>query len=174
MNSPYPIHWPSFFTATIQQWKPLLTECRFKDIIVESLQFLVKENRIVLNAFVIMNNHFHLIWQPLQPYTPTEIQSALLKFTSMRMKAVLEKEDPELLSAFKVNKVDRHYQFWKRESLGIELFTPAVFYQKLDYIHSNPLRAGLCTHVEEYYYSSAKFYQSGGRLDDFGMLSHYM
>ena len=77
-----------------------------------------------------------------------------------------------MLGEFKVNKGDREYQVWKREPLGIELFTPEVFCQKLDYIHNNPVKAGLCKYAEEYYYSSAKFYHS--RMDNFKMLTHYM
>ena len=33
---------------------------------------------------------------------------------------------------------DRNYNFWKRNSLSIELRTQKVFNQKLDYIHWNP------------------------------------
>lgn len=76
-----------------------------------------------------------------------------------------------VLENFKVNKYDRAYQIWKRESLSIELFTEAVFIQKMEYIHDNLVRAGLCKYPEEYYYSPAKFYYSG--VDDFGMLTHY-
>ena len=72
---------------------------------------------------------------------------------------------------FKVNKYDREYQIWKREPLSIELFTPAVFYQKLEYIHYNPVKAGLSTNPEDYYYSSAKYYYDG--VDCFGMLTHF-
>ena len=46
-----------------------LTNCnatlRFRnaDIIIDSLRFLVTDKRIILNAFVVMSNHIHLIWQ---------------------------------------------------------------------------------------------------------------
>jgi hypothetical protein len=46
-----------------------------------------------------------------------------------------------------------------------------VFDQKLEYIHYNPVKAGLCIYPEEYHYSSAKFYHTG--IDDFKMLTHY-
>jgi putative transposase len=46
-----------------------------------------------------------------------------------------------------------------------------MFKQKLEYIHYNPRRAGLCTVPEEYYYSSAKFYYD--ETNSFGMLKHY-
>jgi hypothetical protein len=64
------------------------------------------------------------------------------------------------------------YQFWKREALSIELISPAVFDQKLEYIHNNPVVAGLCNFPEEYLYSSAEFYHRG--TDRFGIITHYM
>jgi hypothetical protein len=39
----------------------------------------------------------------------------------------------------------------------------------MDYIHQNPVEAGLCNHPEDYEYSSARFYHDG--LDAFGILS---
>ncbi|MBY0477268.1 MAG: hypothetical protein K2Q24_06455 [Chitinophagaceae bacterium] len=47
---------PQFFTATILEWKHLLKEDKYKDIILESLRFLVKEQRVIVNSFVIMSN----------------------------------------------------------------------------------------------------------------------
>ncbi|MBX9853783.1 MAG: hypothetical protein K2X86_18720 [Cytophagaceae bacterium] len=46
--------------------------------------------------------------------------------------------------------------------------------QKLDYIHLNPLgeRWNLARHPEDYYWSSARFYET--EHDDFGFLTHYM
>ena len=166
----YPIYWPEFLTATILNWKHLLKEDKYKEMIIESLRFLVAEKRITLYAFVLMSNHMHLIWQALQEDTPESIQHSLLSFTSKNFKADLEKNHPQVLPHFKVNAKDRKYQFWERNSLGIELFTDKVFYQKLEYIHYNPVEAGLCKLPEEYYYSSAKFYEYG--IDDFGMLTH--
>ncbi len=43
--------------------------------------------------------------------------------------------------------------------------------QKLEYIHSNPVQAGLCQLPEEYEYSSAWFYEKNELNLEF--LSHY-
>ncbi|WP_460551755.1 hypothetical protein [Ferruginibacter profundus] len=43
MNPTYPIHYPQFFTATIIDWKHLLSDNQHKDIIVNSLKFLVTD-----------------------------------------------------------------------------------------------------------------------------------
>jgi putative transposase len=55
--------WPQFFTATNLEWKKLLQPDKYKDIVIDSLRFLVTDGRIKLYAFVIMSNHMHLIWQ---------------------------------------------------------------------------------------------------------------
>jgi putative transposase len=94
-----------------------------------------------------------------------------MRYTAQQIKFELIKDDPELLEKCKVNKTDREYQISKREPLGIELFTETVFNQKLDYIHNNPVAAGLCKLPEEYHYSSALFYEHG--IDHFNMLTHY-
>ncbi len=167
----YPVFWPQFYTATILEWKPLLQQDKYKDIIIESLRFLVCKKRITLYAFVIMSNHIHLIWQALGEFTPDNIQHSLMSFTAHQFKNDLKQKHPQVLSQFKVDAKDRDYQFWERNSLGIDLFNEAVFFQKLDYIHWNPVKAGLCKLPEEYYYSSAKFYEYG--VDDFGILTHY-
>ena len=60
------------------------------------------------------------------------------------------------------------HRLWRWAYRLIDVPTKA---KKLEYIHSNPVRAGICTYPEEYQYSSAKYYHSG--VDDFGMLSHY-
>jgi putative transposase len=171
MNPKYPTYWPQFYTATILEWKHLLKPDKYKNIIIESLQFLVADKRINLYAFVIMSNHMHLIWQPLVDQTPISIQHSLLTNTAQRIKADLEENHPEVLLRFKVNAKDRDYQFWERNSLGIDLYTHDVFLQKINYMHNNPITAGLCRLPKEYHYSSAKFYELG--IDDFKLLTHY-
>jgi putative transposase len=170
MPALYPEYWPQFFTATILEWKTLLQQDKYKEEIVKSLRFLVQQKRIKLYAFVIMNNHLHLIWQPMPGQTLQTIQHSFLKHTAQAIKLNLQQTNRELLEQFKVGAKDRMYQFWERNSLSVELRSSKVFNQKLEYIHYNPVKAGLCINPEDYYYSSAKFYTTG--VDDFGMLTN--
>jgi len=169
---PFPVYWPDFFTAVIYNWLPLLKTDKYKQIIISSLQHLVKNKKIELNAFVIMNTHIHIIWQALPGFTPQQVQHIFMKYTGQQIKLELQKDNPELLEKCRVNKPDRKYQIWKRESLSIELFTPTVFYQKLEYVHYNPVVAGICEYPEEYYYSSANFYKNS--TDPFNMVTHFI
>lgn len=116
-----------------------------------------------------MNNHIHIVWQQLPPYTKSQVQLGFMKYTAQKIKYDLLKTNLDLLKAFKVDAKDREYQLWKRNPLSVELFTPAVFYQKIDYIHNNPVRAGLCKFPEDYKYSSARYYETG--VDEFGLFT---
>jgi putative transposase len=48
------------------------------------------------------------------------------------------------------------YQFWQHHNKPIELWTPTVIRQKIDYIHLNPVKAGFVTEPTAYKYSSAR------------------
>ena len=119
-----------------------------------------------------MSNHIHLIWQSLPESNPEKNKLCFMKYTAQQMKFELMKTNEQLLKEFKVDKKDRIYQFWKREALSIELFTERVFIQKLEYIHNNPVKAGLCKYPEDYKYSSASFYNGG--IDYFEILTSYI
>ena len=67
-----------FFTATSLNWQPLLKEDKHKQIILDSLAFLVNDQRIWLYAYEIMPNHIHLLAKIMEksPLPPVLIQNA--------------------------------------------------------------------------------------------------
>ena len=85
-------------------------------------------------------------------------QRNLLKFTGQQIIKNFRNEKSAILHELLVETKDRRYQVWERNSLSIPLWSPNVMDQKLEYIHSNPVKAGLCEHPEDYKYSSARFY----------------
>lgn len=138
-----------------------------KDVITDSLRFLVQEKRAVVYDFVIMPNHIHLIWHIPEPYTLTEVKAALLSYTAHQFKKLLKVNYPQVLEKFKVDLADRQYQFWERNPLSIALHRDEVLYQKAEYIHWNPCteKWQLAERPEEYKYSSAYKTEEGGYWD---------
>jgi len=161
-----------FFTATITDWVPVLEFPETKKIILDSLQFLVENKRAYIYAFVIMNNHIHLIWQIRSGFQMQEVQRDFLKFTGQQLKFFLQNNGhDDLLKKLEVNRKDRKYQIWQRNSLNVPLSSHSVLLQKLVYIHNNPVKAGLCQFAATYRYSSARYYEH--QDDSFSFLSHY-
>ena len=133
---------------------------------------MVKEKRIEVNAFTIMSNHIHLIWQIQDGHERENVQRDFLKFTSQTIIRDLKKNHSKVLEKFYVDAKDRKYQIWECNPLSVDLWTKEVFIQKMEYIHYNSVAAGLCNLPEEYKYSSAKFYETA--VDEFNMLTHWM
>jgi putative transposase len=161
-----------FFTATMKDWIPLFEKEGFKEIITDSLNFLVSKSLISVYAFVIMPNHVHLIWE-LHGWNGKESPHAsFLKFTAHQFLRKLRSEDAGLLKRFEVQEVNKSHSFWQRDSLPIELYQPKVIFQKLDYLHQNPCRGKwmLAESPLNYYFSSYEFYETG--IDRFGFLTH--
>ena len=63
-----------------------------------------------------------------------------------------------MLEAGKKNSKKQTYQLWRNDNHPIELYNPETTIQKLNYIHNNPVEAGIAERPEEYIYSSAKNY----------------
>ena len=59
------------------------------------------------------------------------------------------------------NSNNKIYQFWQQDNHPIELSTNEMIDQRLEYLHQNPVRAGLVWEAEDYKYSSATDYSDG-------------
>ena len=148
-----------FFTATCLRWQNLLDNDIHKDIIINSLCFMVNEKRIWVYGFVIMPNHIHILWRIRDKWLDHNIKQIFLKYTAQNIKFQLLKSNPNELHHYISSQKDRKYHFWERRSYASEIYNRKVLEQKLDYIHFNPVKANLSNTAEEYKYSSAKFYK---------------
>ena len=161
-----------FFTATCLKWQNLLEDKKHKEIVVNSLKFLVDDERIDLYAFVIMPNHIHILWCRKEKWLDKNVQQHFLKYTAQQIKFNLIANYPNNLINYKSTQSDRQYHFWERKAFKATMTNRVILEQKLDYIHYNPVKVGFCTLAEDYYYSSANFYLTG--IDNWEMLTHYM
>jgi hypothetical protein len=101
----------------------------------------------------------------------SKVQHSFLKYTAQHIKFDLTRNHPQVLERFRVNASDRQYQFWERNPLTVDIWNEGVLLQKLEYIHQNPVRAGLCIEAKEYHYSSAAFY--AGKNNHFGFMTAF-
>ena len=101
-------------------------------------------------------------------------QVSFMKYTAHQIQHDLRNHHPAVLEYFKVNEKDRQYRFWQRDPKAVRMFSKEIFEQKLTYIHLNPLQPhwNLTKSPEEYYYSSAEFYETG-ISKRFTFLTHY-
>lgn len=152
-----------FWTATVNNWMKLLYKDNYKDVIIKSLNTLSRKGKIDVFSFVIMPNHVHLILRINELNGKETPQSSFLKYTAHEFKKMLILEEDESLTAYKVEAKNKQYEFWKRDSLAIKVYSLKMAFQKLEYIHNNPMAKQwyLSDDPTEYLYSSAKYYETG-------------
>ncbi|WP_207632644.1 transposase [Foetidibacter luteolus] len=158
-----------FWTATINKWQQLLISDVYKNVIIQSLQFLSDKQKVDVFAFVIMPNHLHFIWRVNELNGKESPHASLLKFTAHTYKKMLLQHNPTGLSSYAINAPNKQYEFWQRDSLAISLFNKEIAVQKLNYLHNNPVSGKwrLAKYPYEYQYSSARYYETGEKTFPF-------
>jgi len=152
-----------FITPTIVDWVDIFSRKIYRDIIIDSLKYCIAEKGLKVYGYVIMTNHLHLIVTSSTGKLSDTIRD-FKKFTANEILKTIQNE-PEsrrewILHRFQWNakhhKRNETHQIWTHDNHAIEISTLPFFSQKLEYIHSNPVRAGWVEREEDYLYSSAK------------------
>jgi putative transposase len=60
------------------------------------------------------------------------------------------------------NSRNSQYQFWRQDNQPKECYSPQFSVQKLNYIHNNPVEAGIVEKAEDYLHNSARCYHMQG------------
>jgi REP element-mobilizing transposase RayT len=158
---------PHFLTFQIVDWIDIFTRKIFKDIIIDCFIYAIEHKGFELFAYVIMSNHVHLIAHSSNGRLSETVRD-IKKFTSKRIIETIE-NIPEsrkkwMLNLFKINashhKSNKYYQVWTHENHAVSLYSTKFIKEKIDYIHNNPVRAGIVEKPEDYLYSSARNYAS--------------
>ena len=156
-----------FITATVVDWIDVFSRKNYRDSIIECFDYCIKNKAMILYGYVIMSNHIHMIIQS----NDGKLSDLLRDFKKFTAKTILEKiqSEPEsrrewMLERFKLatktHSRNKNYQFWQYGNHAEEIFTEQFLWSKLDYIHMNPVRAGIVIKMDDYVYSSASNYMN--------------
>ena len=102
-----------------------------------------------------MSNHCHLIVGS-KKNNLSDIIRDFKKFTAKEIVSCIENNVNESRRDWLLwlLKKDEHVWFWQEGYHGKEVLTKEFYQNKVDYIHLNPVRAGLVEKKEEYLWSS--------------------
>ncbi len=152
-----------FLTLTIVDWVDVFSRKNYRDIVINSLDYCIKNKGLRIYAYVIMTNHIHLIARSETGKLSDTIRD-FKKFTAISILDAI-KNEPEsrrewMLHRFAWNAAqtatNSNYQVWIHDNHPESVYSLKFFNEKLNYIHQNPVRAGWVELPEEYLYSSAK------------------
>ena len=151
---------PHFVTCTVVNRLPIFTRPQAVGIVLDSLRHLQSNGDLLIYAFVIMENHAHLI------ASGRSLSKTIGRFKSFTARKIIDllidKGERGILRQLSYarlpHKVDREYQFWQEGSHPVLLSGEEIMRQRVEYTHNNPVRRGYVDDPVYWRYSSARNY----------------
>lgn len=136
-------------------------EPRFCEILVTVFEEVRRLFPYKLVAYVIMPDHFHVIVNPIDG----DISKWLLRVRGNSAKKILDalKNDSRNLTLKSLTlsspqKRNHRHALWQKDPSIVDLESNKFLMQKTNYIHLNPIRAGLADHPAKWPWSSYHSY----------------
>lgn len=114
-------------------------------MMVQNALLYFEGERYRMLAWVVMPNHVHVLFQTMNGWTMAKVVASWKTWTG---KHIHQRQD----GAWRAQSYTRvwHREYWDRFIRNEQHFSNAV-----QYIHQNPVKAGLVAHAEDWRWSSA-------------------
>ena len=154
-----PTH-PHFVTCTIVHWLPIFTRKESVNIVLDCLKFLQKQDNVKLYAYVILENHLHMV---LSSDDLQKSMASFKKFTAVELLKLLYQVNAttllDQLSFYKkAHRQEKTFQIWEEGYQPKLMQNDMILKSKIEYIHQNPVKRGYVDEVIHWRYSSARDY----------------
>ncbi|MDD3077756.1 MAG: transposase [Paludibacter sp.] len=164
-----------YVTFQIVNWVDLFTRKVYRDIVIDSLKYCQANKGLEIYAFVVMSNHTHILLRSGNGKLSDTIRE-FKSFTAKQILLAIEMEAESrrdwMLNLFefsaKQHKRNEKYQIWTHENHAELIYSDKFIMQKINYIHENPIRAGIVEKAEDYLYSSARAFADMACMLDIG------
>jgi REP element-mobilizing transposase RayT len=154
-------------TSVAHDRLPVFRTDALKKIVCAALGEARHSGGFAIFAYVIMPDHFHLLTHGV--LKPSDTLRFVNGITSHRVISYLKEKNytTSLAKLRDAKKARSHaYSLWDGHSHVLPLFSESFFMQRVNYIHQNPVRAGLVERAEDYRWSSVRCWNREPRKDE--------
>ena len=168
-----------FVTSRTYENRPYFKNEEFSNILLKEIRFYSEKYGFIVMGYVVMPNHVHLLlwWDKEERPTLTvsKIMQGIKAGTAMRIIRLLKRRGLErgdglerVLQATqskeagsKSHKRNLRYRLWQLGFYDFNIHSEEKLLEKLNYMHANPVKAGLVLSPCDYKWSSYKKYFKG-------------
>ncbi len=148
-----------YLTSVTHKRLPIFQKDEIKQIVCSAFDEARRSGGISIFAYVVMPDHTHVLSDNAR-----EISDLLRYLNGISAKRIIDflKEHGHLSSLEKLRiheRENRHkHSVYQHHPNALRITGEDAFMQKVNYIHFNPVRAGLVEHPDDYLYSSARIW----------------
>jgi putative transposase len=155
-----------YLTFSCFKRQPFLTRDRARQWLVESIIDARRRHGFHLLAWVFMPEHAHILILPQKPPFGTSPILASIKLpVVIHVRNFLVKNAPWFLAQMLDQQPNgkRAFRFWQRGGgYDRNIYSSGELFEKISYIHQNPVRRKLVTRATDWEWSSARDYAGMG------------
>ena len=154
---------PHLITAVVQGRQRVFTLPDCANAVCASLQFLRRQGRIDLHAYVVMPDHIHFVATVRPEHRLDAVIRSFKSFTAHEIVGILRKagqsrwHTTSALAA--VRDTDQAFRVWQKGTWRAPLDGTAPLWGAIEYVHDNPVRARLVDEPAAWNWSSARAYE---------------
>lgn len=153
-----------YITTNTRNRLRIFTQPSFIISILDSLNFYRFQHNCKLLGYVIMPDHLHLLIYPIgESSIVSDFMRDFKRFTSGRVSRQAELEHKttwiESFSESSKQSQQSEKQVWQESFWEQIIYSNKFLHEKLNYIHMNPVRAGIVAEPARYPYSSYRNYE---------------
>jgi REP element-mobilizing transposase RayT len=156
-----------FITAVAKDRLPAFQTDAIKQLTCKAIEEARTSCGFLLFAYVLMPDHVHLLTD--SPSKPSVVLQYIKGIIGHRVIDYLKAQNYES-SLRKLRHADwkRNHRFslWQHDSDIFSVTSESKFMEKVNYIHQNPVRAGLVEHAEDYRWSSVRCWKGAPSEDE--------
>jgi putative transposase len=137
-----------------------------KDVACAALDEARHSGGFAIFVYVLLPEHLHVITDGARK--PSDTLRFINGIVSHRVIGYLKQNNFTSLAKLRDAKKARghEYSLWDGHSNVLLITSEVVFMQRVNYIHQNPVRAGLVKRAEDYRWSSARCWRGEPREDE--------
>jgi putative transposase len=137
----------AFVTTTVKDWTPVFSDSACAQVVLRQLEETSHYFDASIAAYVIMPSHVHAL---LGLREIERLSQLMQSFKSLSARRILPHLTPELRGLFGESPL------WKPRYDDLIIWSEKQFKVKVEYIHNNPVKAGLAGDASDYVFSSAQ------------------
>ena len=137
-----------FVTTTTQNWIPYFNNDEIATIVLKQLRETIEYYDVSLVSYVLMPTHLHVLLGFKQVKLLSKFMQSFKILSSKAVKTYLVENKKEIIS-------NEPFRFWKPRFDDLIIQSDKQFRIKMEYIHNNPVKAGLVPIASDWQYSSA-------------------
>ena len=157
LHRTYGPHHLHFITCSCYRRLPFFDSARSCDRFLLILEQTRQRYCFVVVGYVVMPEHIHLLLTEPEVGSPSTVMQVLKQRTARAFLPKRKRRDPRQCGLFEAEP----RAFWQARFYDFNVWTTKKRFEKLRYMHRNPVKRGLVASPEQWRWSSYRYYLLG-------------